>query len=94
MFVSFSAFFLAYSIDSYRFFRWLDEMAHSLAEVGRLTLLASSVAALWETRFPDPLKAAISLIAAFGWVLNFSILFHLRWCFFAGTRPIWPFRKS
>jgi len=94
MFVSFVAFLLAYLIDQYRYLRWLDELAYNLSEVGRFTLLASSVAVLWETEFPDPLKDAISVIAALGWVLNFAILFHLRWCFFAGKPPIWLFRKS
>jgi len=90
MFVSFFSFFLAYSVGFFRFYYWVDELRYSLEEVGRFSLLASAVAIFWITRYPTHLKIAMLTIAAVGWLAIFAVRIHLRRCYFAGKKPIWP----
>jgi hypothetical protein len=92
-FVSFAAFMFAYLLDSHRFVRWQAELTQDLTETGRLALLASAVAILWETKLPISLQRAILIIGALGWIANFIVDWHLHWCYLA-REPSWAFLRS
>lgn len=86
-FVSLVAFSGGFLLDSYSFTRWMDEARACLIEIGRLALLASSIALLWLTVFAIELKLAISGFAAAGWLLNFFFHWYVSWRFFA-AKPL------
>jgi len=92
-FVSFAAFMSAYLIDSHRFVRWQAELSQDFTEIGRVALLASAIAILWETKLSVPLRNTILAIGAVGWIVNFVIDWHLHWCYLA-HEPSWAFLRS
>lgn len=92
-FVSFAAFMFAYLLDAHRFVRWQAELSQDLTETGRLALLASAVAILWETNLPTSVQWAVLIIGALVWTVNFIIGWHLNWCYLA-REPSWAFLRS